>query len=155
MNQEQNNILGLTPQDSNTISKPQESNQFSNVNFETVNAKSSFEQDSDQTRSTALENHIAGIPLVDTKIKVAEQKPDLSKESITNSFSTRDQIMSKLGMMDENYNYTDTYTNYINKGGAPLPGYEYAHEELLAQERYDSIFQKVEDGTMSYDTALM
>lgn len=155
MNQEQNNILGLTPQDQTTISKPQESNQFSNVNFETVNAKSSFEQDSDQTRSTALENHIAGIPLVDTKIKVAEQKPDLSKESITNSFSTRDQIMSKLGMMDENYNYTDTYTNYINKGGAPLPGYEYAHEELLAQERYDSIFQKVDDGTMSYDTALM
>ena len=155
MNQEQNNILGLQPQDSNTISKPQESNQFSNVNFETVNAKSSFEQDSDQTRSTALENHIAGIPLVDTKIKVAEQKPDLSKESITNSFTTRDEIMSKLGMMDENYNYTDTYTNYINKGGAPLPGYEWAHQELLNQERYDSIFQKVEDGTLSYDTALM
>lgn len=126
---------------------------FENVNFEVVNTE--LYKEAQQTRETSLEDHIAGIPLVDTKIKLPETKPDISKPEITNSFSTRDEIMSKLGLMDENFNYTDTYTNYIAKGGTPLPGYEYAHQEMLAQERYDSIFQKVEDGTMSYDTALM
>ena len=146
---ETNDILGLNPE-------PQETtNQFADVNFETVNAKSSFQQDAEQAQVTGMENHIAGIPLVDNKIKIAEQKPDLTKTEYTSSFTTRDEIMSKLGMMDENYNYTDTYTNYINKGGTPLPGYEYAHQELLNQERYDAIFQKVKDGSMSYDTALM
>ena len=144
-----NNILGLNPETQETT------NQFADVNFETVNAKSSFQQDAEQAQVTGMENHIAGIPLVDTKIKVAQDKPDLTKTEYTSSFTTRDEVMSKLGMMDENYNYTDTYTNYINKGGTPLPGYEYAHQELLNQERYDSIFQKVEDGSMSYDTALM
>ena len=126
---------------------------FEDVNFEVVNTE--LYKEAQQTRTTSLEDHIAGIPLVDTKIKISETKPDLTKTEYTSSFTTRDEIMSKLGMMDENFNYTDTYTNYINNGGAPLPGYEYAHQELLAQERYDSIFQKVEDGTMSYDTALM
>ena len=151
MNQEQNDILGLNQQQS-VETKP---NQFSGVNFETVNAKSSFEQDSEQARNTGMENHIAGIPIVDSTIKVAKQKPDIQDKTISSSFTTRDEIMSKLNLMDENYNYTDTYTNYINHGGTPLPGYEWAHEELLNQERYDSIFQKVNDGTMSYDTALM
>lgn len=143
-----NNATGIQQATQAGINQVAQTNEFENVNF-------TWQEEAEQTRSTALENHIAGIPIVDTKIKVAKTRPDLTQKGITDSFTTRDEVMSKLNMMDENFNYTDTYTNYINHGGAPLPGYEYAHEELLAQERYDTIFQKVEDGTMSYDTALM
>ena len=145
---EGNNITDINKPQEQNINNVVQQNPFEEVNF-------TFQEEADQTRNIAMENHIAGIPLVDSQIKLPKEKPDLDKVDITSSFTTRDQIMSKLNLMDENYNYTDTYTNYINHGGTPLPGYEYAHEELLAQERYDSIFQKVEDGTMSYDTALM
>lgn len=151
-----NNITNLNTkeQDNNNISAvKQHQEKFKDVNFEITNT--TLYKESQQARETALEDHIAGIPLVDTTIKIPDTKPDITKPEVTSSFNTRDEIMSKLGLMDENYNYTDTYTNYINNGGTPLPGYEYAHQELLNQERYDSIFQKVEDGTMSYDTALM
>ena len=118
--------------------------------------KTKLEEDSDKTRAIALEETIAGIPTIDSPtLTLAKSTPDISKPEITSGFSTRDQIMSRLGMMDESFNYTDTYTNYINKGGSPLPGYEWAHQELLNQERYDQIFQKVEDGALSYDDALM
>ena len=143
-----NNITNISQPTQDNINKVTQTNEFENVNF-------TWQEEGTQARNTAMENHIAGIPLVSPTITVPKEKPDLTKKEITDSFNTRDQVMSQLGLMDENYNYTDTYTNYINKGGAPLPGYEYAHEELLAQERYDSIFQKVEDGKMSYDTALM
>ena len=144
-----NDVTGIQqPTTDESINKVTQTNEFENVNF-------TWQEEGTQARNTAMENHIAGIPLVSPTITIPKEKPDLSQPEITSGFTTRDQIMSKLNLMDENYNYTDTYTNYINKGGAPLPGYEYAHEELLNQERYDTIFQKVEDGSLSYDTALM
>ena len=140
-----NDILGLNQ-------KPIEAkpNQFGEVNFETINAKSAFQQDAEQAQSLAMENHIAGIPIIDTKIKVAQNKPPT-----TEFVSSRDEVMSQLNMIDENFNYTDTYTNYINQGGTPLPGYEHLHQPLLEQERKEVLFQKVEDGYMSFDNALM
>ena len=114
------------------------------------------EKDINYSREQAMQNYIAGLPQVEEpSLTVSTTRPDLNTPATTETFTTRDEIMSKLGLMDENYNYTDTYTNYINQGGSPLPGYEYAHEELLAQERYDRIFQQVDQGTLSYDTALM
>ena len=143
-----NNVTGISQPTEDNINKVAQTNEFENVNF-------SWQEEANQARTTAMEDHIAGIPIVDQTIKIAKQKPDLTQKGVTDSFTTRDEVMSSLGLMDENFNYTDTYTNYINHGGAPLPGYEYAHQELLDQERYDTIFQKVEDGTLSYDTALM
>ena len=116
-----------------------------------------MEKDSDASRELALDNIMAGVPTVPEPkvLNISQTKPDLDKNDISKGFTTRDEIMSQLNLMDENGNYTDTYTNYINQGGQPLPGYEYAHKELLAQERYDGIFKQVEEGSMSYDDALM
>ena len=145
----QNNITNITNNnDNNNLNDVAQTNEFNDVNF-------TFQQEATEARNTAMENHIAGIPIINPTITLPKEKPDLDKVDITSSFTIRDQIMSNLGLMDENYNYTDTYTNYISHGGTPLPGYEYAHQELLNQERYDQIFQKVEDGHLSYDTALL
>ena len=127
-------------------------NQFKDVNFTIQNPTSQFETDVNNTRTQALEDHIAGI--TQPTITIPTKRPDISQNTLS-QFNTRDEIMSQLGLMDENFNYTDTYTNYISNGGTPPAGYEWAHQELLNQERYDSIFQKVTDGTLSYDTALL
>ncbi|MCR5742066.1 MAG: hypothetical protein K6G38_06380 [Gammaproteobacteria bacterium] len=118
--------------------------------------KSQLEQDTQISRDQAMQNVIAGLPDIQSpSLTISPTKPDLNNTPVTDNFTTRDQVMSRLGLMDENYNYTDTYTNYINQGGSPLPGYEYAHEELLAQERYDQIFQKEQDGLLTHDQALL
>lgn len=115
-----------------------------------------LQKDTDLSREQALDNILAGTPQITSPtLNIAPSKPDLQTTPTSKSFTTRDEIMSRLNLMDENFNYTDTYTNYINQGGSPLPGFEYAHQELLNQERYENIFKKVDDGTLSYDTALM
>ena len=109
-------------------------------------------------KEQAIENVVAGSPLVEEPLHLAEtpfQRQSLLDSKVTDGFTVRDEMMSKLGMMDEKGNYTDTYTNYINKGGTPLPGYEQESSQLLKQERYDSIFEQVSEGKQSYESALM
>lgn len=118
--------------------------------------KTKLEEDSDKTRAIALEETIAGIPTIDSPTLTLTQKaPDITKVSSASSFTTRDEVMSRLNMLDETFNYTDTYTNYINQGGTPVPGYEWAHTELLEQERKEAIFKQAEEGSISFDNALM
>ena len=150
-NYQANNVLGLNDQfQSNNVTAIQNNLQNNNViNAPELNAKMQ------QAREEALSSNLAGEPYVPQLLTVPEKPIDLSDTQVTSGFTTRDQIMAKAGLMDDKGNYTDTYTNYISKGGSPLPGYEYAHQELLNQERYDRIFQKYQDGEMSYDTALM
>lgn len=124
-------------------------------NVEDPYQSSELQQETKSAREEALYNNLSGTPAIPQGLTLPEKKPDLSETPVTKSFTVRDQVMSKIGLMDENYNYTDTYTNYVQKGGQPVPGYEYAHKELLDQERYDRIFQKVDNGEVSYDTALL
>ena len=100
-----------------------------------------IQKDTDLSREQALDNILAGTPQINTPV-LNIAKPDLQTTPTSKSFTTRDEIMSRLNLMDENFNYTDTYTNYINQGGSPLPGFEYAHEELLQQETTKIIFKK-------------
>lgn len=145
-----NNILGLQDPVQNDITDVNKQFQSNNIYSATeLNAKMQ------EAREEALESNLAGEPYIPQLLNVPENKPDLDDSTITSSFTTRDQIMSKIGLMDENYNYTDTYTNYISRGGQVPQGYEYAHQEMLDQERYDQIFQKVDNGEMSYDQGLM
>ena len=131
-----------------------------NFDFQKVqdDTKNALNDQTQQVKEQAIENVVSGSPLVEEPLHLAENPMDQSKlneHGATTGFTVRDEMMSKLGMMDENGNYTDTYTNYINQGGAPLQGYEQESSQLLAQERYDAIFQQVEDGSKSYESALM
>lgn len=150
---DQNNNLNAVQQ----VTTPSGANFDYAKNIQTTpEVKTKLEQDTNLSREQAMQDVIAGLPQIQSpSISIATTKPDLSNSPVTNNFTTRDEVMSKLGLMDENYNYTDTYTNYISQGGSPLPGYEYAHEELLAQERYDKIFQQQAEGQMSYDQAIL
>ena len=126
-----------------------------NINFDFQKV---LKDDTKQVQEEAIDNVVSGAPLVEEPLHLAAnpiEKTTLNNHGATTGFTVRDEMMSKLHMMDEDGNYTDTYTNYINKGGAPLPGYEQEHTQLLAQERYESIFQKVDTGELSYETALM
>ena len=69
--------------------------------------------------------------------------------------STRDEIMSKLNLVDENLNYTDTYTNYINNGGIPPEGYAQYSQQLLLTEKNEAIFKREDAGLISHEDALL
>lgn len=140
------------PENDITNIKQQQTTTTNNVS--NIEQEYTFMPEVQQAKEQAIQDVIAGTPRIPT-LKHPANPIKIDKPEITSSFTTRDQVMSKLNLMDEEGNYTDTYTNYISQGGLPVPGYEYAHEELLKQERYDAIFQQVTDGTMSYDTALM
>ena len=151
----QNNELNAVKQVTTSNSTPVNFDYNANDSFK-EEVKSQIQQDTDLTRDQALQNVIAGLPEIQSpSLTISTTKPDLSNTPVTDNFTTRDQIMSRLGLMDENYNYTDTYTNYISQGGTPLPGYEYAHEELLRQERYDQLFKQEEEGLITHDQALL
>ena len=155
-----NNTSGITPNSGNN-----NINQFSSAAMPTAQEKVNFNFANvvkDEVRSTqeeALTNVLSGAPTPD--LTVAEttytQQPQLTIDSneVTEKFTTRQEVMSNLHLMDENGNYTDTYTNYINNGGQPLPGYEQAHQEILKQEGYEHIFNKYNEGQISYEDALM
>ena len=117
--------------------------------------KPTVEKDSDSARVQAMDNYLAGAPTIPDHLNIAETKPNIDDSYISKTFTARQEVMSKLNLMDEDYNYTDTYTNYVKQGGTPLPGYEWAHNEILKQEGYEHLYQQVEDGEMSYDTFLM
>ena len=144
-----NNITGISIQQGNINGKPpQSSNDITGIE------NTSVYKEANQAREQALDNQIAGVPWVEN-VQFAETQPDLSKSTVTQEFNTRDEIMAKVGLMDENYKYTDTYSNYIANGGQIPQGYEWAHTELLKQEGYDHIFQKEADGLITHDEALM
>lgn len=154
-----NNLSGISTQKNNNINQFQTDampNTQEKVNFNFANVVK------DEVRSTqeeALTNVLSGAPTPD--LTVAEttytQQPTLTIDSheVTDKFTTRQEVMSQLHLMDENGNYTDTYTNYINNGGSPLPGYEQAHQEILSQERYEKNFERYNNGEISYEDALM
>jgi hypothetical protein len=66
--------------------------------------------------------------------------------------TTRDEVMAALSLMDEDLNYTDTYTNYISNGGLPPQGYEQYSSQILEQERKERVF---EDTSMSHQDQLL
>lgn len=114
-----------------------------------------LEKDTNLTREQALDNLISGIPqtTAEDPLTISQKRPDVYQAQ--GSFTTRDQVMSQLNLMDENFDYTDTYTNYINQGGTPIQGYEHVHTALLEQERKEALFQQADEGTISFDNALM
>ena len=147
-----NNTNGFQNQnDHNQINTTNQQTQ-TNVNLDYTNTQ--IGKDSESTRLQAMDQYLAGAPSIPEQLNTAKP-PRTDDTPISKSFTTRDEVMSNLHLMDEDFKYTDTYTNYIQKGGTPLPGYEWAHNEILKQEGYENIFKQVEDGTMSYDTALM
>ena len=143
----------LNSRNENDINNTQQQTTTTN-NITNIEQEYSFTPEVQKVKEEALSQVLAGTPQIPT-LKHPTTPINVDKPEITSSFTTRDQVMSQLNLMDEEGNYTDTYTNYVNQGGLPLPGYEYAHQEILNQERYDAIFKQVEEGTMSYDTALM
>ena len=143
----------LNSRNENDINNTQQQTTTTN-NITNIEQEYSFTPEVQKVKEEALSQVLAGTPQI-PELKHPTTPINVDKPEITSSFTTRDQVMSQLNLMDEDGNYTDTYTNYVNQGGLPVPGYEYAHDELLKQERYDAIFKQVEEGTMSYDTALM
>jgi len=116
---------------------------------------SKLQQEANQAKETAITEIMAGVPTT-TQPPLTISRPSVETSPVTEGYTIRDQVMSRLNLLDPETNeYTDTYTNYIQKGGSPVPGYEYAHQELLAQERYDQIFEQVQDNKLSYDSALL
>lgn len=155
-----NNTSGITPNSGNN-----NINQFSSAAMPNTQEKVNFNFANvvkDEVRSTqeeALNNVLSGAPTPDLTVAETTQQytPQLTIDSheVTDKFTTRQEVMSQLHLMDENGNYTDTYTNYVNNGGQPLPGYEQAHQEILNQERYEKNFERYNNGEISYEDALM
>ena len=141
-----NNIEQLDTQQQDIPKTP-----FQDVDF----SFTSLAKETQEARDQALFNNLSGAPVIPetpttTNITAAVDTPE-----ITDSFTTRDEVMARLGLMKEDYSYTDTYTNYINQGGTPLPGYETAHTQILAQEKAEAYFKQEEEGLIDHDTALM
>ena len=66
-----------------------------------------IQKDTELSREQALDNILAGTPQINTPV-LNIAKPNLQEQTTSKSFTTRDEIMSRLGLMDENFNYTDT-----------------------------------------------
>lgn len=103
----------------------------------------------ERTREEALSSYMAGQNIqtpYDEQTKPAKINQD--------TFSTQQQVLSKLNLLDESLTPTDTYTNYINQGGSPVPGYEQDHDSLLFLDKVNSYQQEIEQGTISKNAAL-
>lgn len=102
----------------------------------------------EQAREEALSSYMAGQNV--TTPFDQDKKPAITQDT----FSTQQQVLSKLNLLDENLNATDTYTNYINQGGSPVPGYEQDHDQLLFLDKVNQYQQEIEAGTISKNSAL-
>lgn len=114
------------------------------MNNDITGIKSQLEQEATSAKTKAFEDILAGAPQINFTTEPTKQEAPPQ--------STRDEIMSNLNLMDHTYNYTDTYTNYINKGGTPPQGYEAYHQPLLEQERKEALFNNPD---IDFDTALL
>ena len=126
METNQNDItsLGTVKRDNNNISSVHISKgENTDINFGYAPNKTqqdkidqqitNLQKDTDLSREQALDNILAGTPQITSPtLNIAPTKPDLQTTPTSKSFTTRDEIMSRLNLMDENFNYTDTYTNY-------------------------------------------
>lgn len=127
---------------------------FVKSDLESIYSTRSWE-DMDKTREQALTDYMAGVT---EQITPATSQPDLSTIDHTklkgNPYDTQQEVLSRLNLLDENFNPTETYTEYINQGGTPVPGYESDHATLLLLDRVQDKQQQLQEGQITEDQML-
>ena len=104
-----------------------------------------------KTREEALESTIAGLHFPETKQTTTTYQA-MNQE---NPYEIQREALSKLSLLDENLNPTDTYTNYINQGNTPIPGMESSHETLLFLDRQQEKMNQQQQGLITEDQMLL
>ena len=101
-------------------------------------------------KEEALESTIAGLTFPETPTKSNYEAQDQS-----NPYEIQREALSRLSLLDEALQPTDTYTNYIAQGNQPIPGLEDQHETLLFLDRQQQKIQEHEEGLITEDQMLL
>lgn len=108
-------------------------------------------QDMEKTRQQALDDYMVGHTDPTPPTTKQPTLPDLKAD---NPYSTQINALSKVSLLDENLNPTQTYTQYIQDGGQPIPGFESQHQTLLQLDRIDDHQQQFQRGEITEDEML-
>ena len=100
-------------------------------------------------KEEALSSTIEGLHFPETPSTSLYKPNDQS-----NPYEIQKEALSKINLLDNSLQPTDTYTNYINKGNTPIPGLESQHDTLLFLDRQSEKMKEVEQGTLTEDQML-
>ena len=103
-----------------------------------------------KTREEALESTIAGLHFPETQPTTSYKAQDQS-----NPYEIQREALSKINLLDESLQPTDTYTNYIAQGNNPIPGMESHHETLLFLDKQQEKINQVNEGLITEDQMLL
>ena len=112
---------------------------------------SKMQDEINKVREEAIESTIAGLHFPETP----KTKTIYEATNQENPYEIQREALSKLSLLDENLQPTDTYTNYINQGNSPIPGLEDQHDTLLFLDRQQEKIQQVQNGILTEDQMLM